>query len=573
MSSTQTFLILGVIVVILIVLVGSIMMNASQRKKIQALNERRSHIDGQKLADQIDRLNAMSLSGESLASFESWEKVFNDTFQHHVPDVDLELDHAEEQNAGYKTFKAKANIKAADELLTEIESDLGNASEVFDQLLQSDHDNAQQLNYLLKDYQAERKNILSNSFKYGNALDQLENRLTELESDFDIVTTLSDEGDHVEAKRVLSRINMNITTLNGLLPKLEKGQQEVRTEFPNQLDEILDVYKQMEADKYNFAEINILADIRTIRKEIDQSNKYIQSLDVDELEKNNEKIAGEIDKQYAAMENEMKARKIVEKKQESLVKAFNTASSNSHQLIQKLDHIDQSYQLTHGELKEATDLDAEVNQMQSDFEIDQQKMADGEAVYSILRNDFYQVEERLVAIAARQKEISDDVDGLFEAEKIAAGSLDNFAQEVSLVKRKIDRQKLPGLPREFVDFYNVVLNEITDLNSELNQVRINLEQISGKLILVQQDINKLRDEADSIVDSARLVENAVQYANKFITTAEIKLAIQDAMQLYQDEFDYQKALDTIATALEKVEPGSFHRIEQDYNKEQNNNEK
>ncbi len=36
------------------------------------------------------------------------------------------------------------------------------------------------------------------------------------------------------------------------------------------------------------------------------------------------------------------------------------------------------------------------------------------------------------------------------------------------------------------------------------------------------------------------------------------------MRQYQQEYTYKRALDTIATALEEVEPGAFNRIEHDY---------
>jgi len=43
------------------------------------------------------------------------------------------------------------------------------------------------------------------------------------------------------------------------------------------------------------------------------------------------------------------------------------------------------------------------------------------------------------------------------------------------------------------------------------------------------------------------------------------------MQLYEEEFNYKDALDTIATAIEKVEPGSYQRLENLYYSDKKNN--
>ena len=43
------------------------------------------------------------------------------------------------------------------------------------------------------------------------------------------------------------------------------------------------------------------------------------------------------------------------------------------------------------------------------------------------------------------------------------------------------------------------------------------------------------------------------------------------MQLYSMDYNYKDALDTIATAIEKVEPGSYQRLENFYYSDKKNN--
>lgn len=68
-----------------------------------------------------------------------------------------------------------------------------------------------------------------------------------------------------------------------------------------------------------------------------------------------------------------------------------------------------------------------------------------------------------------------------------------------------------------------------------------------------------------MVDAAALTEQMMQYANRYRHThPEIKSAIENSLELFNKEYRYQDALDEIGTALERVEPGAFKRIEDFY---------
>ena len=90
----------------------------------------------------------------------------------------------------------------------------------------------------------------------------------------------------------------------------------------------------------------------------------------------------------------------------------------SNQLVAKLEHVDQSYELTHGELAEARQLKSQVSRMNADFDVDCQKIADGDGVYSQIENKWLTMLDNLKKIEKTEKRLSGDVDGLFDAEKI-----------------------------------------------------------------------------------------------------------------------------------------------------------
>lgn len=567
MSSIQAIIIIAVVILIIVVIAFMLLVNRRQLRAIEVIDAAVNEIEKMHLEEDITRLDKMDLAGESLTTLNTWRKSYTETSTKKLPRVQKLVDEAAQENTTYKLFKARKNIKEAQEIIKPTLEDARNTKAVFTELLESNKENQMQYDALIKVYRELRKSVLAGSFEYGAAIDQIEDQLASMESDFEEAKNLSSQGDHVEAKRVLSKIRMALGALQKRLPKIKEGNHQLEVVFQDQLRELSDAYKKMVSEKYYITDIDVLKRIKDIHGEIDDARKLLAETKVDELAKENKKIFGEIDELYTALAKEYKARPFVEKNQNKMLTLIAHQQAASKKLVEKLQHIDESYELTHGELEKSKELEKEVNNMNRQYTVDTQNIADGKGVYSAIQDSWLQMLDRLREIDQEQAKMSTDVDGLYDSENVANDSIKRFKQEVSLVYRRLERRNLPGNPDSFVQMYTLVVNEIGHVSDELSQVRINMEKISNELIQISDDVERLKREADDIINSANLVELTTQYANKYADKDAIKQAQKLAMQLY-NEYNYKDALDTIATALEKVEPGSYQRLENAYYSEQ-----
>lgn len=567
MSSFQSMLVIGILILIVLI-VGAFWL--TQKHLVHLLGELDKHVDGLQdiaVADAISRLDKMELAGESLDTFVKWRKTYHELSTSKRSAFKKRLTAVAEAVNKYRLFAGNRQIKAIATDLTQSREDLSDAKAVFKQLLESNRDNQIQYDSLLKTYHRLRKEVLAKSFDYGTAMSQIEEQLATMEKDFAGARNLSNQGDHVEAKRVLSRISDNLSTLQSKLPQLKDGWHELQEVFPAQLDELSSVYKKMVGQKYCIKEVDFPAELKQLHKEVDASQQLLTKMDEQGLADKNQAIADKISSLYDILAKEYHARPFVEQNQAKLIQILTSLATASQQLIEKLKHIDESYELTHGELDEAKQLAEQVNQANDSYTHDVQAMADGNGVYSDIKANWLKITQELGQVDNREKTLSQDVDGLFDAEKIAHDSIARFKQDVSLLYRRVQRRRLPGKPESFVQMYTLVVNEIGKTDEELGQVRINMEKISQELIQIQQDVDRLHREADSIINSADLVERAMQYSNKYLNYGEIKKARAKALKLYRSEYNYRDALDAIATALEHVEPGSYNRLEKSYYEE------
>ncbi|MBM6973644.1 septation ring formation regulator EzrA [Lactobacillus gallinarum] len=567
MSSIQTIIIVAVVILIIVVVALMLLINRKQLREVEVIDAALNEIEEMHLEDDIKRLNKMDLAGESLTTLNTWRKSYKEASTKKLPRVKKLVEEAANENATYKLFKARKKIKEAQQIIKPALEDARNTKAVFTELLESNKENQIQYDALIKVYRELRKDVLANSFEYGTAIDQIEDQLASMESDFEEAKNLSSQGDHVEAKRVLSKIRMSLAALQKQLPKIKDGYHQLEVVFQDQLKELSNVYKKMISEKYYITKVDVLSRIKDIHDQIDSARKLLAELKVDELANENKKISSEIDGLYDILAKEYKARPFVEKNQSKMLALISHQQTASKKLVEKLQHIDESYELTHGELEKSKELEKEVNNMNRQYTVDTQNIADGKGVYSAIQDSWLEMLDRLREIDAEQIKMSTDVDGLYDSENVANDSIKHFKQEVSLVYRRLERRSLPGNPDSFIQMYTLVVNEIGHVSDELSQVRINMEKISNELIQISDDVERLKREADDIINSANLVELTMQYSNKYADKDTVKQAQKKSMQLY-DEYNYKEALDTIATAIEKVEPGSYQRLENAYYSEQ-----
>lgn len=569
MSSIQTIIIIAVVILIIVVIASMLLVNRKQMREIEVIDASVNEILKMHLENDIERLDKMDLAGESLTTLNTWRKSYKEASTKKLPRVQKLVEEAANENTTYKLFKARKNIKEAQEIIKPTLEDARNTKAVFTELLESNKENQIQYDALIKVYRELRKEVLAESFEYGEAIDQIEDQLASMESDFEEAKNLSSQGDHVEAKRVLSKIRMALGALQKKLPKIKEGHHQLEIVFQDQLNEISDAYKKMLSEKYYITDVDVLGRIKDIHGEIDEARELLVETKVDDLAKANKKISGEINDLYDILAKEYKARPFVEKNQAKMLTLITHQQAASKKLVEKLQHIDESYELTHGELEKSKELEKEVNDMNRQYTVDTQNIADGKGVYSAIQDSWLQMLDRLREIDDEQAKMSTDVDGLYDSENVANDSIKHFKQDVSLVYRRLERRNLPGNPDSFIQMYTLVVNEIGHVSDELSQVRINMEKISAELIQISDDVERLKREADDIINSANLVELTMQYSNKYADNESIKQAQKLAMQYY-NEYNYKEALDTIATAIEKVEPGSYQRLENSYYSDQKN---
>lgn len=555
---------IGIIAIAVIVV---IIFYVCQRRAMRIITDLRTRLvalEEARLARRLDDASLADLMGESLKVFTALQDDYLKKVAPAVDDANEQLEEVSKNLNGLNVFTVTGQLNQVRELVEEAERQ---QKRVVDRLQKADQKEEEQkkatatMGEQLGDFQ---KKLDDTAYQYGDAIRPLRSQLADLQEQFTRFNEIAAKGDHEAAAEILTDLKEKEAHFTKLAEEIPELYKPLFTTFPDQISELREGYRKLVANHYRFPVNNLDDQIEGLEAQRQTALDHIAALSLAPVRVANKSLEEKIDHLYDVMQTEMDARPQVEKLVGVVGDHLDHARQQNRELMAELDRLSESYTLNHDEVAHTRELEEQLKQIQKEYEKDQVAVNAQAAVASQVLERFMEDEKALTAIETQQKEINDGVADLSEDEQRARKALQRFVTTVRATKRHVETLNLPGLPQDYLDFFFLVSDEISHLAKDMNQQRIDMEAITKELLKVQGDVSELIDRTNKVRDSAELTARLMQYGLRFADdNQEIDAAITEAQKLY-DRYEYEQSLETIGAALEKAEPGSFKRLEDNY---------
>lgn len=566
-----------IILVLVIVIIAAVLyligyfMRKKNQEQLDELEVRKEALFDLPVFEEIDDIKKMHLVGQSQNSFREWNQRWVELSTRSFAELESQIYEVENQNEIFRFMKAKKAVVEANETMTEMEAEVEVIRNGLKELRESEERNSLEVQKALDVYEELSKSLKDDKASFGPAYSEIQKQLRNVEIEFTQFVTLNTSGDPIEAREVLEDAERHTYELEDLMKRIPPMYEELNETFPDQLKEIEEGYNQLLADDYVFPEQNFAEEIQHAKKRVENSMADLEKTEIAAVEVANRDTATAIDALYEVMEREIEAKKYVVTNQKIIDDYISHSLKNNHQLMIELDHVSQSYTLNNNELGRSRGFQTEIEEIirrQKDLE---PRMKEHTVPYSEIQAFYKECYKILDDIENQQLEIDASLKELRKGEKVAQEKVDEYEFRLRSIKRYVEKQRLPGLSADYLEFFYVATDRIEDLSRALNKMRINMDEINRLCDLCEDDLELLDKKTKDLVNAAALTEQMMQYANRYRHTHEnIRAALDKSMYLFSTEFRYQDALDEIGTALEAVEPGAFKRIEDFYFKNINN---
>jgi septation ring formation regulator len=565
MNSTLIGIIILVAVIVIVFFVVSTIIRRQNREKLDELEERKEALFDLPIVDEIDEVKQMHLVGQSQNTFREWNQKWTDISTTSFADLESQIFEIENMNDMFRFMQAKGQIETANRQIDLMEGEVEDIRKGLRVLRESEERNSLAVQEALDVYEELKTRLDEEKESYGVAATEMEKQLVNIEIEFTQFVTLNTTGDPVEAREVLDNAEQDTFTLQNKMDRIPPLVKDLSETFPEQIEELEDGYQQLLEQKYVFPEKDIAERIHHVKGEIEDSKSDLEKTDLDSVEMMNRNIDEDVNALYDIFEREIEAHGYVRVNREQVKEYIAHAKQNNRNLLIELDHVSQSYTLNHNELGRARGFQSEIEEIERRHEDMIPKIENHEFAYSEAKQ-FYKDSYRVLDdIEQQQVGISKSLVDLRKGEKEAQKRVDEFEFELRHIKRYVEKQRLPGLPNDYLEFFFVASDRVEKLADELNKIRINMDEINKLVDYSGEDIDILKEKTTELMDSAALAEQMMQYANRYRhNSPRINGAIEKSLYLFSNEYRYKDSLDEIGEALNEVEPGAFERIEKFY---------
>ena len=546
-------------------------LSQKQSKVIEELGVKKQKLMTVPIADILFTLKNLNLTGQTKRTYETWQATWQTITRFRFPEIEAALVSAEQYTQRLNFVKGAQISNQASQLIEETKAEVDKIYTALQKLLDSEKKNREELEVLQERYASMRKDLLAHSFSFGEALESLEKRLSYLELDFTKFNTLTNEGDHLEAKEVLGRIETEMQDFEQIVEEVPKYLKEIEEEYEDQVADLKEGYQKMVEEHYQFPKISIPAEIQKIEEIIAVAREHIKATELEEARQQLDKVAREIDQLYAVMETEIEAKAFVKRNRAQVERKLNQVLQSNRYVNIEVDRVSQNFVLSNNEFNRVQDFAKQLEKEQEAVAYYSKALQNQQVPYSIVKEHYEIVLNTLKEIDENQLSLVNTLTDLSQQEKSIRDGLDVFELDLRNMKRTIEKYHLPGLPKEYLELFFATTSRIEQLSQLMNRVKLDMTEITGLNQTIEDDVEKLDIMTEEIVDHAQLTEYMIQHANRYrLDHPEIDTAIQQALEQFNHFYRYEESLAIIEKVLNQVDPGSAQRVRDNYQAEKNN---
>ena len=560
---SRGLIILIIVIGVLLVLgyVVAVLLRKRNEALLASLEERKEELYNLPVNDEVEAVKNMHLIGQSQVAFREWNQKWVDLSLNSFADIENNLFEAEGYNNSFRFLKAKQAIGNIESQVQLIDEDIKAIRQALSELKEKEEMNSGRVVHALDMFENLQKQVASDPDAYGPALPEIEKQAENIQVEFSKFVTLNSSGDPVEAAEILDTAENHIVALTHIVEKVPAIVKDVQTTLPDQLEDLEAGHRKLLESGYHFTETDLEARFQQLHAALKANLQNVAALELDNALYENEQIQEEINALYDIFTREIESHKVVEKLVKALPGYLAHAKENNKRLAEEVERLSKTFESK--ELKEnhLKELEAELTAQELVVEDALKDTSEIQKAYSILQEELEAIEERLKEIEDDQIALSETLSKIEKDDTNARQKVNIYANRLHAIKRYMDKRNLPGIPQSFLTIFFTASDNTEALLAELEGRRVNIENANRLLDILTNDMTELEEETYKLVQYATLTEQLLQYSNRYRSFDDhVQAAFDEALYIFEKEYDYPASFKVISEALETVEPGVTERF-------------
>ncbi|SFG52237.1 septation ring formation regulator [Halobacillus alkaliphilus] len=554
--------IIGVILLVIALFIAGLIWRKKVYDAVDRLENWKMDITNRPVTEELSKVKNLNLSGETQEKFEAWREQWDTIITKELTAIEKDLYEAEEAADRYKWKRVQKVLDSTEDKLVAIENDIQKILEELKNLLDSEENSRIEIESIGPEIKELSRKLIQHRNQFGQSASLFEKRVEQLELQLGTYEELAEQGNYIEANKLVQSIREELLSLQEETETFPERYKKVNLELPEQLRELKQGIEEMKAEGYRVAHLDLLPEIHRYERILTEALARLNENDQTDIEELIVEVETRIQEIYQMLEREAVAHQYVEKQYAPLRSQLDNLEAVFMETEEDMEEIDVSYQMQGEEAESYEGLKSWFSQLKKKFISLEHKRQDGESAYSELRLELEEARQNLMELQEKHQEFDEKVQALRREEMDAKTKLSDMEQLLLETYRRLKRSNIPGIPSSIYEDMKIASDKIDEVFACLEREPLDMAAVHNHLNDASDMTQDIYDEAQKIMDRARLAERVIQYANRYRSKYPILAArLLEAENKFRS-YQYESALELASEALKEVDPDAFSRIEE-----------
>lgn len=562
-----TYIIVAVLLVVIVLIVSKKRRDKALQTTIEELDREKNIIESTPILLELAKVETIIKNDKMEEKYKQWQERFENIKANqiaHITDMIIDLDIFLD-NKDYKGYQKK---------LADVEIEIYKARTMMNTLL----DEIKEINSSEEKYRSiitklkSKYRELSSAFEdkkdeYEDIAEIIELQFENIEKRFQDFEESMEKNEYGEVVHIVKAIDNMVDHMSIVVEEVPDLVLLAEKLIPKRIEQITETYQDMIEKDYPIGYMNIEYNVEEALKNVNSIVDRIKVLNLEDCMFELRTMLEYLDSLFNEFEKEKTSRKEYEEESNVFNKKLEKVNKVVADIYGQLDEIKSMYDLTDEDIKVIDEVNNRLNDINEEYKKALIDLSKKEISYSkmlrILEN-----------LTLNLSKVDDDLDislkslgNMYEDEVRAREQLDEIQELLNQSKIRIRGYKLPIIGNEYFVQLSEANEAILEIIKELEKKPISIKTLNTRVDTARDLVLKLYNTTNEMIKTARLVEDAIIYGNRFRKdNKEIDRGLSKAEVLFY-KGNYKKALEVSFETLDTYDTGIKVRLMHSYENE------
>ncbi len=554
---------LAIVTIILIVVVLFMLQShkdKSIKKQLDKLEVEKNLLDSSPVIPELSKIESYNKNEKLEAMYNNWKNRLNAIKEEQVPKINdmlLEADYSL-QKQDYKSTLYK--IARLEMEIYKVRTNSEFLLKEIKEITSSEERNRALVTSLKSKYRELYQKYSKEKIEYGDIASIIELQFESIARRFEDFEKAMDENEYTEVASIIKAIDEMLKHMSIVIAEMPSIWMLSTSILPKKIDEILEEYDNLVRKGYPLDYLNVEHNVKEARDKIsdimDRSKVLNLEKSLDELKI----LLSYFENLFTDFEKEKVNRKDYEEANRIFKQKFDKINGIVREIMNQLNEIKDLYNLSESDIIELENIQKDLEQLNSDYELFSEHTGNNTFAYSKLLKELETLTNRLSNLEQRVDVILDSIGSMKEDEVRARQQLEEIKYILKESKNKIREYDLPVIPKTYFVELNDAQLAIKEIIKELDKKPITIQILNTRVDTARDLVLKLHGTTKEMMRTAMFAEMAIVYGNRYRSgNEELNKSLNYAEKLFFSG-EYKKSLELSINSLNKVEEGIYEKL-------------